>query len=272
MTQQAERQWTRHRHRTLAGKTVGGLGVGQIATSLAKRLRAFDMSVIGFSSSDGRHDPTFDVLPNRIDLLVTAPQLDFLVVLVPFSPATKHIVNAGVLGAMKPSAFVINLARGGVLEESALALCLHEGRIAGAALDVFAHEPLPPDSELWDCPNLLITPHVGANCDDYAKRASPIVVENVRQFLDGADARSLLNYVRGRPPMCALGAAALALGESPALQMPTSATSQTRPDYRRSQRFAAARLSSASSAADAIRVTASPYRLSTIDRRFLEFH
>jgi phosphoglycerate dehydrogenase-like enzyme len=164
---------------------------------LAKRLRAFDMRVIGFSYSDGRHDPTFDVPLNRVDLLATAPQLDFLVVLVPFSPATKHIVNAGVLGAMKPSAFVINLARGGVLDESALALCLHEGCIAGAALDVFAHEPLPPDSELWDCPNLLITPHVGANCDDYAERASPIVVENVRRFLDGADARSLLNYVRG---------------------------------------------------------------------------
>lgn len=196
LQQQSERTWQRNRHGSLAGKTVGILGIGQISTTLAERLRAFGMQVVGFSSSTDRPFPGFDRVVHRDDLLAEAGAIDFLVILVPLSDATRNIVSAEVLNAMQPTAFVINLARGGVLDETALKSCLDEGRIAGAALDVFAEEPLPASNPLWDCPNLLITPHVGANVDDYAHRASAVVVENVRRLVAGASPSELLNHVR----------------------------------------------------------------------------
>jgi D-2-hydroxyacid dehydrogenase (NADP+) len=196
LKQQSERIWQRNRHGSLSGKTVGILGIGQISTTLAERLHAFGMKVVGFSSSTDRPFPEFDRVVYRDELVAEASALDFLVILVPLSDATRNIVSAEVLNAMQPTAFVINLARGGVLDEVALKSCLDEGRIAGAALDVFAEEPLPASNPLWDCPNLLITPHVGANVDDYAHRASAVVVENVRRLVAGASPSDLLNHVR----------------------------------------------------------------------------
>jgi phosphoglycerate dehydrogenase-like enzyme len=103
-------------------------------------------------------------------------------------------VNAEVLGAMKRSAFLVNLARGGVVDEAALLASLQKNQIGGAALDVFAKEPLPEDSPFWALPNVLITPHAGGFFDDYPKHALPTIEENLRRFLAG-DMDHMINRV-----------------------------------------------------------------------------
>ncbi len=191
---QQRRVWERWPARLLDGKTVGILGVGAIAQDLAPRCRALGMRVTGISSLR-RPLPGFDRMCSRDELPQVAGQVDFLVVLTPYSAATRHIVNAAVLAAMKPTACLLNLARGGVVDEQALLEALQRGRLAGAALDVFSQEPLPPDHPFWSMENVIITPHLGGFYDEYADRALPIVEENLRRFLAG-ETGNMLNVVR----------------------------------------------------------------------------
>lgn len=191
---QAARKWDRFPARTLDGKTVGILGVGAIAETLAPMCKAFGMRVVGISSSP-RVLPGFDEIVHRSDLRRAAAELDYLVLLTPLTPETRGIVNAAVLSAMKTRAFLINLARGGVVDEPALIDALKQNRIAGAALDVFAKEPLPEDSPFWSLPNVLITPHAGGFFEDYPKHALPVIEENLRHFLVG-DMDNMLNKVK----------------------------------------------------------------------------
>src|SRR5262249_56732435 len=110
-------------------------------------------------------------------------------------PATHGIVGAKVLAAMKPSAYLVNLARGGIVDEEALLAALRDKRIAGAALDVFAVEPLPQDHPFWTMDNVIVTPHLGGFHDQYAQEAIPTVVENFRKFLAG-DTAGMINIVK----------------------------------------------------------------------------
>ena len=109
---------------------------------------------------------------------------DFVVVLSALTAETRGLVGAGVLGAMKPTAYLINLARGGVCDEEALLEALRERRIAGAGLDVFLTEPLPPQHPFWRMDNVLVTPHIGGNSDDYPGQILPILKTNLRCFID----------------------------------------------------------------------------------------
>jgi len=190
---QAARRWDRFPARTLDGKTVGILGVGAIAETLGPMCKAFGMRVLGISGSP-RVVPGFDEIFHRSDLARVAAEVDYLVLLAPLSEETRGIVNAQVLSAMKRSAFLVNLARGGVVNEDDLINHLRQGRIAGAALDVFAKEPLPHDSPFWELPNVLVTPHAGGFFDDYPKHALPVIEENLRRFLAG-DTANMLNLV-----------------------------------------------------------------------------
>jgi phosphoglycerate dehydrogenase-like enzyme len=190
---QAMRKWDRFPARTLDGKTAGILGVGAIAETLAPMCKAFGMRVVGLSSSP-RVLPGFDEMFHRSDLARVAAELDYLVLLTPLTEETRGIVNAEVLGAMKRSAFLVNLARGGVVDEAALLASLQKNQIGGAALDVFAKEPLPEDSPFWALPNVLITPHAGGFFDDYPKHALPTIEENLRRFLAG-DMDHMINRV-----------------------------------------------------------------------------
>ena len=123
------------------------------------------------------------------------PQLDYLVLLTPYSPATHHMIDARVFAAMKPTSYLINVARGGVVDEDAMVVALREKQIAGAALDVFEHEPLPPDHPLWTFPNVIITTHQGGFCDTYVDLAMPILEHNMRCFLKG-DLKGMVNVAR----------------------------------------------------------------------------
>ncbi len=190
---QDRHEWQRWPTSLLDGKTVGIFGVGTIAEELAPKCKAMGMTVVGITSAK-REVAGFDRMVDRQELVGAVAQLDHLVLLTPYSPQTKGIVDAEVFGAMKSSAFLINLGRGGVVDEAALLHALQTGQIAGAALDVFATEPLPAEHPFWAMENVLITPHLGGFCDVYAERALPVIEENLRQFLAG-NLKGLTNIV-----------------------------------------------------------------------------
>jgi phosphoglycerate dehydrogenase-like enzyme len=186
--------WERWLPQIIHGKTVGILGVGVIAEALAPRCKALGMNVVGFSSSM-RAAAGFDRMLAISDLKNSASDLDFLVLLTPYSEATHHIVNVDVLMAMKPGGFLINLARGGVLDETALIKALEAGQLRGAALDVFSTEPLPPDHRFWSMENVIMTCHMGGLTDDYHLQALPIIETNLRHYLAG-EVGQMINVVR----------------------------------------------------------------------------
>jgi D-2-hydroxyacid dehydrogenase (NADP+) len=191
---QDKRSWTRWPPRLIDGKTVGVYGVGLIAEALAPRCEALGMTVVGFTSTK-RDLPGFDRMYLRSELIAVAKELDYLVLLAPYSEETRHSIDARVFAAMKPSSYLINLARGGIVDEDALMRALEEGQIAGAALDVFQEEPLPADHPLWTTRNVIITPHLGGFCDVYAERALPTIEHNMDCFLRG-DLDGMVNVVR----------------------------------------------------------------------------
>jgi phosphoglycerate dehydrogenase-like enzyme len=130
----------------------------------------------------------------RLHLREAVAGADFLVLLIPYSPETHHMIDASVLAAMKPTAYLINVARGGVVDEGALIEALRTHQIAGAGLDVFAQEPLPESSLLWDLDNVIITPHIGGMSDIYAEQVLPLLLHNLRAFAAG-DRAAMLNLV-----------------------------------------------------------------------------
>ncbi len=186
--------WERWPSQLLAGKTVGILGVGLIAEYLAPICKALGMTVIGISGTP-RPTAGFDRMVARDDLIKVAPEFDYLVALAPLTPETRGIVGEKLLAAMKPSSFLVNVARGGVVDEPALIKALEAGTIAGAALDVFSEEPLPPANPLWKTKNVTIFPHLGGYSQGYEDRAMPTIEGNMRKFLAG-DSKAMVNIVR----------------------------------------------------------------------------
>jgi phosphoglycerate dehydrogenase-like enzyme len=191
---QDRHEWLRWPAKLLSGKTVGILGVGAIAQKLAPKCKALGMTVIGISSA-ARAVSGFDRMHGRDELMRVVPELDYLVLLTPYSPATHQLVGAAVFSAMKPTSFLVNLARGGVVDEEALVEALRARRIAGAALDVFQQEPLPHDHPLWSFENVIITTHQGGFCDVYVDLAMPMIEHNMRCFLAG-ELSKMINVVR----------------------------------------------------------------------------
>lgn len=193
---QKQRRWNRVPQKLLAGKTMVVLGVGRIAEELARRAKVFGMTVVGVSAARTAA-PGFDAVYARSRLNEAAAQADYLIVLVPATSDNYHLVDAAVFDAMKPTAVLINIARGGVVDEGALMAALAERRIAGAGLDVFATEPLPADHPLWGLDNVLITSHVGGMSDNYVEQVMPIVIENLGAYLAGTPSR--LRYIIRMP-------------------------------------------------------------------------
>jgi D-2-hydroxyacid dehydrogenase (NADP+) len=181
-------KWERWSARLITGKTLGILGVGSIAAAIAPRCRAMGMTVLGISGTV-REVAGFDRVYPITEMLSVVPPLDHFLVLTPYTPQTRHLVNAAVFAAMKPTAFFLNLARGGVVDEAALLEVLREQRIAGAALDVFETEPLPPEHPFWELENLIITCHQGSVHEGSALQNLPTIVENLRCYFDGAFSR-----------------------------------------------------------------------------------
>src|SRR3990172_212047 len=178
----------------LWGKTVGILGLGSIGREVAARCRAFGMRVIGTKRTPAAVPHVDQVLPpDGLDEVLRAA--DYLVIILPLTEQTRGLIGARELGLMKPTAYLINVARGAIVQEAALIAALRTGRLRGAGLDVFEREPLPQDSPLWEMEQVILTPHVSGAVPDYYDRALPLFCENLSRFLTGAP---LLNMVDKR--------------------------------------------------------------------------
>jgi D-2-hydroxyacid dehydrogenase (NADP+) len=150
------------------------------------------MTVLGITATP-RAVSGFDRMHRRDELMAMAPTLDYLVLLAPHTPETHHIVDARVLAALRPQAYLINVGRGGIVDEAALLAALSERRIAGAMVDVFAQEPLPPEHPFWALDTLIIiTPHVAGFSENFQAKAFPIIEANLRAFLAG-DVAAMVN-------------------------------------------------------------------------------
>ena len=191
---QDEHAWKRWPAKLLTDKTCGILGIGVIAEALAPKCKALGMKTIGITSAP-RQVAGFDRVHPTSELLKVLPEVDHFVLLTPYSPATHQMINARVFAAMKPTAYLVNLARGGVVDEDALIDALRAKKLAGAALDVFNQEPLPSDNPLWTFKNVIITTHQGGFCDTYVDLAMPILEHNMRCFLKG-DLKGMMNVAR----------------------------------------------------------------------------
>lgn len=179
------------------GKTMLVVGLGGIGTEVARRAHALGMKVIATRAS-GRRGPEFVNyvgLPDELPKLVSGA--DFVVNTAPLTPQTQGMFNAALFEKMKPSAYLINIARGGSVVTSDLIDALESSKIAGAALDVTDPEPLPAGHPLWKAPNLIMTPHVASRSDLGSDAQLQVVRENLRRYVAGDEMLSVVDVARG---------------------------------------------------------------------------
>jgi phosphoglycerate dehydrogenase-like enzyme len=186
-------RWERWPQPLLQGKTVVLVGTGFLAGEIAARCKAFGMTVKGVTHTVRPIDH-FDAVVSYGELKAILGEADFAILLLPLDDHSRGLFDAAMIAAIKPGGFLINLARGGIVDEHALAHALGSGALAGAGLDVFAVEPLPADNPLWAAPNLLITPHLGGFSEVYAQQVAPILVANLRHYLAGRP-QDMINQV-----------------------------------------------------------------------------
>jgi phosphoglycerate dehydrogenase-like enzyme len=197
--QQGERRWQRLYPGEMEGKVVGLVGLGSIGMAVARAAQGFGMRVLAVKRTafTGEDFPNIDQLMPPESLNTLLGSSDFVVLGLPLTTDTRHIIGREELRAMKPSAYLINVARGGVMDDSALAEALREGWIAGAGLDVFEEEPLPPHSPLWNMPNTIITPHMAGLSDRFVERGTSLFCENLGRYIRGEPLMNVLDLQRG---------------------------------------------------------------------------
>lgn len=192
----------------LRGQTLGIVGYGSVGRELARIADNMGMKVLAVKrdvmhpqagdeyTEPGTGDPEGEI-PHRLyppaATASMAKECDFLVLTAPLTPQTRHLINEEVLGAMKKTAILINVARGAVVDEAALISALASGRIGGAALDVFEEEPLPASSPLWNLSNVIISPHVAGSSAKYYEKAAALFIENLQRYVEN---RPLLNRLK----------------------------------------------------------------------------
>jgi phosphoglycerate dehydrogenase-like enzyme len=193
---QQARRWEQRLSVPLAGRTLAVVGAGAIGGEIARRAAAFGMRVLAVKRTPGPVEGA-EVVVGAEGLAAVLPRADFVVLVVPVTAATRGLIGEAELRAMRPTAYLVNIARGSVVEEAPLVRALREGWIAGAALDVFDEEPLPPDSPLWDLPNAVLTPHVAGEPADYARRVADVFVDNLARLRRGEPLRNVVDFERG---------------------------------------------------------------------------
>ena len=174
----------------LAGGTLLLVGVGAIGGRTAQLAHALGMHVLGIRRNPAETVAEIERMAGPQDLATMLPQADFVVLTVPLTRETHHMIGERELRLMRPGSYIINIGRGGTIDETALLDALKEGRIAGAGLDVFETEPLPADSPFWDLPNVIITAHYAGSTPYYNRRALDIFIENLRRYRSGEPARA----------------------------------------------------------------------------------
>jgi len=170
----------------LYGKTLGLIGCGNIGRMTGKLAQAFGMNVIGYDPFISRENMKKDAFEKMDELADLMQQSDFISLHLPHLPKTHHIVNKEMIAKMKPTAFIINCARGGTIDEKALYEALKKQKIAGAGLDVYEQEP-PKDNPLLTLDSVMLTPHIGANTKEGQIRAGTVCAEQILKVLDGKE-------------------------------------------------------------------------------------
>src|SRR5690606_35099713 len=178
----------------LKGKTLLLVGVGAIGERVARLGAAFERRVGAVRRDPSRPVPGAEVRSDA-DLAAVLPEADFVVVTAPLTSATRGMFGAAQFRAMKQTSYLVNIGRGGIVVEDDLAVALKDGEIAGAGLDVFEREPLPPESPLWGMTNVIVTSHYSGATPHYNDRALAIFLDNLQRFAQG---RELLNVVDKR--------------------------------------------------------------------------
>ncbi len=189
---QSRCEWNYRLNETVAGKRALVVGVGSIGRAIGRLLRAAGMQVeaIGRSARDG--EPDFERIHAIDDLHLHLSHSDYVVLITPLTPQTRNLFGAAEFEAMAPHARFVNVGRGALVVEEALLNALREGQIAGAALDVFVEEPLPPDSPFWTAPNCLVSPHMSGDFIDYPVVIAGQFIDNWKRYRSG---QSLQNQV-----------------------------------------------------------------------------
>lgn len=197
---QQRREWLDREHGRyfeLAGATLLIVGMGAIGSHIAAAATALGMRVLGVRRSGGDPPPGVALLagPERLPELL--PQAQAVVLVLPATPATRALIGEGELRLMRPDAYLINVGRGATVDEAALVRALREGWIAGAGLDVFAEEPLPPDSPLWAMEHVIVTAHYAGSTPRYNERAMALFLDNLERFVAGRPLRNRADPARG---------------------------------------------------------------------------
>lgn len=189
---QASHTWTRipgyETRLALWGKTLGIVGFGNTGQEMARLAKAFGMRVIAYRRTAGETAPQVDLMLSKDDgdsLQPLIEESDVIMLATPLTDETHHLFSTGEFSRMKPGAYIINMARGAVIDQDALIEALRAGQIAGAGLDVTDPEPLPEDSPLWDMDNVVITPHVTPKLPDRTQRSIDTIVENIGRYRRG---------------------------------------------------------------------------------------
>ncbi len=203
-------RWDLYARPELRGSTLGIIGYGSIGREVGRLGRAFGMRVLALRRSAGRTERGYTVeqigdpdgaIPERFyppeALHEMLAECDYVVIALPLTPDTHHLIGEAELKAMKPSAYLVNIARGAIVDEAALVRALREGWIGGAGLDVFEQEPLPADSPLWKLENALISPHVAGFTPHYDKRAAELFAQNLQRYLAGEPLLNLVDKTKG---------------------------------------------------------------------------
>ncbi|MBN1375422.1 MAG: D-2-hydroxyacid dehydrogenase [Dehalococcoidia bacterium] len=185
--QKQGKQWKPFMPSMLYARTVGIVGLGNIGRQVARLSKALGMRVLGMRRSEPKVKTTKyvdEIFPRR-QLKKMLGDCDFVVLTVPLTDETLNMIGEQELNSMKPTACLINVSRGNVVDEDALVSALENNRIAGAGMDVFAVEPLPAGSRLWDLSNVILSPHIAGGMECYAEQATDIFCENLRRYIGG---------------------------------------------------------------------------------------
>jgi D-2-hydroxyacid dehydrogenase (NADP+) len=176
------------REQELSGRTLAIVGLGRIGMRLATLARAFDMRIIGVRRTARPEPEVADQVVAQADLAQALAQADVVALTCPLTAETEGLIGAAALGALKPGAYLINVARGKVVDEAALIAALADGRVRAAALDCVREEPLSAESPFWTLPNVLITPHTAGETERYEQNVVDILVDNIERLLRGETA------------------------------------------------------------------------------------
>lgn len=192
---QQRHEFTRSYGRTFAGSTIGIVGLGSIGCEVSRRVRAFGCRVLGLrrSARPGDTSEHADALYGPDQLHEMLGECDAVVVAAPATPETKHLIDAKALAAMPAHAVLVNVARGSLLDEAALAEAMRQKSIAAAVLDVFDPEPLAPESPLWDLPGVYISAHSSVSIDRYMDDVFDLVFDNIQRQLAGQPLRNVVD-------------------------------------------------------------------------------